>query len=56
MAIDCPIHGLAQARTDYLSAVLAYNRAQFRLDRAIGRAPGLDPTSPSSPHPPATAH
>ena len=34
-----PIQALAQARTDYLAAVLAYNRAQFRLYRAIGRAP-----------------
>jgi len=37
-----PIQALAQARSDYLSAVLAYNRAQFRLYRAIGRAPHLD--------------
>jgi outer membrane protein TolC len=35
-----PIQALAQARTDYLNAVLAYNRAQFRLYRAIG-AQGL---------------
>jgi outer membrane protein TolC len=34
-----PIQALAQARTDYLSAVLAYNRGQFRLYRAIGLAP-----------------
>ena len=26
-----PIQALAQARADYLDAVLAYNRAQFRL-------------------------
>jgi outer membrane protein TolC len=32
-----PIQALAQARTDYLDAVLAYNRAQFRLYRALGR-------------------
>jgi outer membrane protein TolC len=34
-----PIQALAQARTDYLAAVLAYDRAQFRLYRAIGLAP-----------------
>ncbi len=32
-----PIQALAQARTDYLQAVLTYNRAQFRLNRAIGQ-------------------
>jgi outer membrane protein TolC len=32
-----PIQALAQSRTDYLDAVLAYNRAQFRLYRAMGR-------------------
>jgi outer membrane protein TolC len=41
-----PIQALAQARTDYLDAVLSYNRAQFRLFHALGRppvlAPGLD--------------
>jgi outer membrane protein TolC len=31
-----PIQALAQARTDYLESVLTYNRAQFRLNRAIG--------------------
>jgi outer membrane protein TolC len=31
-----PVQALAQARVDYLDAVLAYNRAQFRLYRAIG--------------------
>ena len=36
-----PIQALAQARIDYLNAVLAYNRAQFRLLRAIGRPPLL---------------
>ena len=35
-----PIQALAQARTDYLRAVVAYNRAQFQLYRAIG-CPGL---------------
>ncbi|MFI5460963.1 MAG: TolC family protein, partial [Isosphaerales bacterium] len=32
-----PIQALAQARTDYLDSVLIYNRAQFRLQRAIGQ-------------------
>jgi outer membrane protein TolC len=32
-----PIQALAQARVDYLSAVLAYNRAQCRLHHALGR-------------------
>lgn len=34
-----PIQALAQARLDYLESVLDYNRAQFRLVRAIGRQP-----------------
>ncbi len=34
-----PIQALAQARSDYLGAVLAYNRAQFRLYRALGQPP-----------------
>jgi len=34
-----PIQALAQARADYLDAVTAYNRAQFRLYHAIGRPP-----------------
>ena len=34
-----PIQALAQARADYLDAVLAYNRAQFRLYRALGQPP-----------------
>ncbi len=34
-----PIQALAQARTDYLESVLDYNRAQFRLVRAIGQQP-----------------
>jgi outer membrane protein TolC len=42
-----PIQALAQARTDYLDAVLAYNRAQFRLYRAVGHAPTLPlPSTP----------
>jgi outer membrane protein TolC len=36
-----PIQALAQARADHLDAVLAYNRAQFRLYRALGRPPLL---------------
>ena len=36
-----PIQALAQARADYLDAVLAYNRAQFRLFRALGQPPLL---------------
>ena len=38
-----PIQALAQARADYLDAVLAYNRSQFRLYRAIGRPAMLAP-------------
>ena len=34
-----PIQALAQARSDYLDAVLAQNVAQFRLYHAIGRPP-----------------
>jgi outer membrane protein TolC len=34
-----PIQALAQARVDYLDSVLAYNRAQFRLKRAVGQSP-----------------
>lgn len=34
-----PIQALAQARQDYLDSVLLYNRAQFRLKRAVGQAP-----------------
>jgi outer membrane protein TolC len=34
-----PIQALAQARLDYLDAVLTYNRSQFRLKRAVGQAP-----------------
>jgi outer membrane protein TolC len=36
-----PIQALVQARADYLDAVLAYNRAQFRLYRALGHLPTL---------------
>lgn len=41
-----PIQALAQARADYLDAVLAYNRAQFRLFHALGRPPSLAPAEP----------
>jgi len=45
-----PIQALAQARSNYLDAVLALNRAQSRLYRAAGRPPTL--TGPSVPAPP----
>ncbi|ODU00268.1 MAG: hypothetical protein ABS79_03670 [Planctomycetes bacterium SCN 63-9] len=38
-----PIQALAQARADYLDAVLAYNLTQFRLYRALGRPTLLAP-------------
>jgi outer membrane protein TolC len=47
-----PIQALAQVRTDYLNAVLAYNRASFRLYYAIGwppLAPAPASASPSRP-------
>lgn len=37
-----PIQALAQARSEYLFAVLTYNRSQFRLYRALGQPPMLD--------------
>jgi outer membrane protein TolC len=46
-----PIQALAQARTEYLLAVLAYNRAQFRLDWALGRPPVGAPPPATPPHP-----
>jgi outer membrane protein TolC len=42
-----PIQALAQARADYLDAVLTYNRTQFRLLRALGNPAIL--TSPTGP-------
>jgi len=45
-----PIQALAQARADYLDAVLAFNRAQFRLYRALGRPTRLE-QSPARPTP-----
>ena len=37
-----PIQALAQARSEYLIAVLTYNRAQFRLYRALGQPAMLE--------------
>lgn len=34
-----PVQALAQVRTDYLAAAIAYNRAQFQLYRALGQPP-----------------
>jgi outer membrane protein TolC len=49
-----PIQALAQARIEYLESVLAYNRAQFRLFRALGNTPTLDsPACAASAAPPA---
>lgn len=45
-----PIQALAQARSDYLDAVILYNRAQFRLFHAIGRPP-LIPPDPAADRP-----
>jgi outer membrane protein TolC len=48
-----PIQALVQARLDYLDAVLGYNRAQFRLFRAIGQPPMITtPAEPSTAGPP----
>ena len=41
-----PIQALSEARAEYLDAVLSYNRAQFRLYRALGRSPSLDAAPP----------
>jgi outer membrane protein TolC len=43
-----PIQALAQARGDYLAAVIAYNRAQFRLYRAMGLPPLKDVFPPAA--------
>lgn len=43
-----PIQALADARAEYLNAVLAYNRAQFRLYRALGFRPLSSPAPPTS--------
>jgi outer membrane protein TolC len=48
-----PIQALAQARLEYLDAVLAYNRAQFRLVRALGQPPALNPPPAPACAPPA---
>jgi outer membrane protein TolC len=50
-----PIQALAQARADYLLVVLSYNRAQFRLLRAIGQAPLLPVRATQPPPSPAYA-
>jgi hypothetical protein len=34
-----PIQALAQARTEYLGAVIAHNRAEFQLLHALGQPP-----------------
>jgi outer membrane protein TolC len=51
-----PVQALARARADYLDSVLAYNRAQFRLYRALGRLPLVEsdaapPRAAAMPHP-----
>jgi hypothetical protein len=52
-----PIQALAQARTDYLNAVLAHNRAQFRLYWALGQPPlARNDAPPASAHSTAGAH
>ncbi|QEH33406.1 Outer membrane efflux protein [Aquisphaera giovannonii] len=48
-----PIQALALARTDYLAAVLAYNRSEFRLTRAVGRPPGVQAAPVAAGPPPA---
>ncbi|WP_406698907.1 TolC family protein [Singulisphaera sp. Ch08] len=50
-----PIQALAQARADYLDSVLAHNRAQFRLYRALGRPPSFDLFPPAPVAVPAPA-
>lgn len=51
-----PVQALAQARADYLDAVLAHNRAQFRLYRALGHPPSLESLPPApAPAPAPTA-
>jgi len=49
-----PIQALAQVRTDYLNAVLAYNRAAFRLYYAIGWPPLAPPPASANPGPPVS--
>jgi hypothetical protein len=51
-----PIQALAQARADYLLAVLDYNRSQFRLYHAIGWPPLANrPSAAPPPDPPPPA-
>jgi hypothetical protein len=42
------LQALAQAYTDYFTAVTDFNRAQFRLYRALGNPQGV--VESSSPH------
>jgi outer membrane protein TolC len=44
-----PIQALAQARSEYLIAVLTYNRAQFRLYRALGHPSMSDAPASTKP-------
>lgn len=48
-----PVQALAQARTDHLEALIAYSRAQFRLDYALGNpsqaAPAIVVMAPATP-------
>jgi len=48
-----PVQALSQARTDHLEALIAYNRAQFRLNHALGNpsqvAPATAPNAPVAP-------
>jgi outer membrane protein TolC len=49
-----PVQALAQARSDYLDAVIAHNRAEFRLLHAIGQPPRLPPAvAPAASAPPS---
>lgn len=50
-----PIQALAQARLDYLNAVLDYNRAQFRLNWALGHPRDETIAMPSLPPLPESA-
>jgi len=46
-----PIQALAEARADYLDAVITYNRSQFRLYRAVGHSPTPANSLSSTPPP-----
>ncbi|HKM52523.1 MAG TPA: hypothetical protein VJY33_03875 [Isosphaeraceae bacterium] len=45
-----PIQALAQSRTEYLAAVLTYNRAQFQPYRALGFPPAAEALEASRPN------